>query len=46
VAKAEQVAVFIILQGETFTDLVKYRTMHTSVGVYVFFNSNVLFCNF
>lgn len=44
-ANAEQAVAFIILQGGTSTSLVKCHKMHTSVGVKVFFNSNVLFCN-
>lgn len=44
-ANAEQAVVFIILRCGTSTSLVKCHKMHTSVRVYVFFNSNVLFCN-
>lgn len=42
-ANAGKAVVFIIvLQGGTSTSLVKCHKMHTSVAVYVFFNSNVL----
>lgn len=42
-ANSGQEVVFIItLQGGTSKSLVKCHKMHTSVGLYIFFNSNLL----